>query len=153
MHFSYPCVFSVSRQFIHSYFWRLQIKKLIQYFYIHGSQNAYNVKMAAVCYSENSELSSGIYCRVKDCRPTFPRSFYTAVYPRGQLWTSYSPPWELEISLTLKSWYLRTSPHDIVLRRPTSKSQSPWEPHISQNTVHTVRNVNPQPDKPVLAMK
>jgi hypothetical protein len=24
------------------------------------------------------------------------QSFYTAVYPRRQLWTSYSPPWELE---------------------------------------------------------
>jgi hypothetical protein len=26
------------------------------------------------------------------------QSFYTAVYPRRQLWTSYSLPWELEIS-------------------------------------------------------
>jgi hypothetical protein len=26
------------------------------------------------------------------------QSFYTAVYPRRQLWTSYSPLWELEIS-------------------------------------------------------
>jgi hypothetical protein len=26
------------------------------------------------------------------------QSFYTAVYPRRQLWTSYSPPWDLEIS-------------------------------------------------------
>jgi hypothetical protein len=26
------------------------------------------------------------------------QSFYTAVYPRRQPWTSYSPPWELEIS-------------------------------------------------------
>jgi hypothetical protein len=26
------------------------------------------------------------------------QSFYTAVYPRRQLWTSYSPSWELEIS-------------------------------------------------------
>jgi hypothetical protein len=26
--------------------------------------------------------------------------FYTAVYLRRQLWTSYSPPWELEISQT-----------------------------------------------------
>jgi hypothetical protein len=25
------------------------------------------------------------------------QSFYTAVQPRRQLWTSYSPPWELEI--------------------------------------------------------
>jgi hypothetical protein len=57
-----------------------------------------------------SELSSGLYCRVKwlstdvsevrtasiirDDR----QSFYTAVQPRRQLWTSYSPPWELEIS-------------------------------------------------------
>jgi hypothetical protein len=62
------------------------------------------------------------YTAVKnDCRPTFQRcvlnpwlipddggstrlwnvgrqSFYTAVYPRRQLWTSYSTPWELEIS-------------------------------------------------------
>jgi hypothetical protein len=27
------------------------------------------------------------------------QSFYTAVHPRRQIWTSYSPPWELEISL------------------------------------------------------
>jgi hypothetical protein len=26
--------------------------------------------------------------------------FYTAVHPRKQIWTSYSPPWELEISDT-----------------------------------------------------
>jgi hypothetical protein len=26
------------------------------------------------------------------------QSFYTAVHPRRQFWTSYSPPWELEIS-------------------------------------------------------
>jgi hypothetical protein len=26
--------------------------------------------------------------------------FYTAVHPRRQFWTSYSPPWELEISQT-----------------------------------------------------
>jgi hypothetical protein len=25
--------------------------------------------------------------------------FYTALHPRRQIWTSYSPPWELEISL------------------------------------------------------
>jgi hypothetical protein len=30
------------------------------------------------------------------------QSFYTAVYPRRQLWTSYSPPWELEISQNVK---------------------------------------------------
>jgi hypothetical protein len=55
-----------------------------------------------------SELSSGIYCRVKWLSTKFQRcvlppsvgrqSFYTAVYPRRQLWTSYSPPWELEFS-------------------------------------------------------
>jgi hypothetical protein len=60
-----------------------------------------------------SELSSGLYCRVK-CLSTDNavaddggsthlwnggrQSFYTAVQPRRQLWTSYSPPWELEIS-------------------------------------------------------
>jgi hypothetical protein len=26
------------------------------------------------------------------------------VYPRRQLWTSYSPPWELEISQTTLWW-------------------------------------------------
>jgi hypothetical protein len=80
----------------------------------------------------SSELSSGIYCRVKwlstdvsEVRTAsiirddhdwwwwwlIPddggsmhlwnvgrQSFYTAVYPRRQLWTSYSLPWELEIS-------------------------------------------------------
>jgi hypothetical protein len=30
--------------------------------------------------------------------------FYTAVHPRRQLWTSYSPPWELEISQKLKAF-------------------------------------------------
>jgi hypothetical protein len=30
------------------------------------------------------------------------QSFYTAVQPRRQLWTSYSPPWELEISRKTK---------------------------------------------------
>jgi hypothetical protein len=29
--------------------------------------------------------------------------FYTAVHPRRQFWTSYSPPWELEISRRLLS--------------------------------------------------
>jgi hypothetical protein len=32
------------------------------------------------------------------------QSFYTAVYPRRQLWTTYSPPWELEISQTYGKW-------------------------------------------------
>jgi hypothetical protein len=37
--------------------------------------------------------------------------FYTAVYPRRQLWTSYSLPWELEISQKLSAqcyifWHL-----------------------------------------------
>jgi hypothetical protein len=48
------------------------------------------------------------------------QSFYTAVYPRRQLWTPYSPPWELEISqlnplfvdlVTLVITYLVTSFH------------------------------------------
>jgi hypothetical protein len=26
------------------------------------------------------------------------QSFYTVIHPRRQFWTSYSPPWELEIS-------------------------------------------------------
>jgi hypothetical protein len=71
--------------------------------------------MQDVCILWCSELSSGIYCRVKllstDVSEVLPddggsthlwnvgrQSFYTAVYPRRQLWTSYSPPWELEIS-------------------------------------------------------
>jgi hypothetical protein len=61
-----------------------------------------------------SELSSGIYCHVKwlsadvsavrtatiirDEWTVGRQSFNTAVYPRRQFWTSYSPPWELEIS-------------------------------------------------------
>jgi hypothetical protein len=32
--------------------------------------------------------------------------FYTAVHPRRQFWTSYSAPWELEISQTLHNLYL-----------------------------------------------
>jgi hypothetical protein len=60
-----------------------------------------------------SELSCGIYCRVKWLSTDVSevrtasiirdhpwKSFYTTVYPRRQLWTSYSPPWELEISHT-----------------------------------------------------
>jgi hypothetical protein len=51
-----------------------------------------------------SELSSGIYCRVKllstDVSEVRTASIIRdkSVYPRRQLWTSYSPPWELEIS-------------------------------------------------------
>jgi hypothetical protein len=32
--------------------------------------------------------------------------FYTAVHPRRQIWTSYSPPWELEISQNSYRLYL-----------------------------------------------
>jgi hypothetical protein len=72
----------------------------------------------------SSDLSSGIYCRVKylstdvsEVRAAFViitrrsddvgstylwnvgrQLFYTAAHPRRQTWTSYSPPWELEIS-------------------------------------------------------
>jgi hypothetical protein len=35
-----------------------------------------------------------------NCRPLF----CTAVHPSRQFWTSYSPPWELEISQTLKMY-------------------------------------------------
>jgi hypothetical protein len=68
------------------------------------------------------ELSSGIYCRVKwlstdvsevrtaSIIPLKRRStiFYTAVHHRRQFWTSYSPPWELEISYRyfINSWFL-----------------------------------------------
>jgi hypothetical protein len=61
-----------------------------------------------------SELSFGIYCGVKWLSSDVSevrtasiirvewnvgrQSFYTVVYPRRQFWTSYSPPWELEIS-------------------------------------------------------
>jgi hypothetical protein len=31
------------------------------------------------------------------------QSFYTAVHPRRQIWTSYLPPWELEISQSFNS--------------------------------------------------
>jgi hypothetical protein len=36
--------------------------------------------------------------------------FYTAVYPRRQLWTSYSPSWELEISHNLTDLERTDSP-------------------------------------------
>jgi hypothetical protein len=49
-----------------------------------------------------SELSSGLYCRVRwlstDVTEVRTASIIRAVQPRRQLWTSYSPPWELEIS-------------------------------------------------------
>jgi hypothetical protein len=31
-----------------------------------------------------------------------PQLFYAAVHPRRQIWTSYSPPWELKISISLQ---------------------------------------------------
>jgi hypothetical protein len=31
--------------------------------------------------------------------------FYTAVHPRIQIWTSFSPPWKLEISLITVAWF------------------------------------------------
>jgi hypothetical protein len=40
------------------------------------------------------------------------QSFYTAVQPRRQLWTSYSPPWELEISHRLITVYRVAEPND-----------------------------------------
>jgi hypothetical protein len=67
-------------------------------------------QIVRICHSMISQsvllfrLSSEIYCRVKwlsiDVSEMRTASIIrdTAVYPRRQLWTSYSPPWELEIS-------------------------------------------------------
>jgi hypothetical protein len=76
---------------------------------------------------ECSELSSGMYCRAKifvnrrfrgTCCLVIPddggstylwnvgrQLFYTAVHPRRQFWTSYSQPWELEISHNIE-WFI-----------------------------------------------
>jgi hypothetical protein len=61
-------------------------------------------------YACCSELSSGMYCHVKGRQ-----SFYTAVHPRRQFWTSYSPPWELEISHmhAVCTWTLNQDPDPI----------------------------------------
>jgi hypothetical protein len=40
------------------------------------------------------------------------QSFYTAVHPKRQFWTSYSPPWKLEISLKLYFLCLATKVQD-----------------------------------------
>jgi hypothetical protein len=40
--------------------------------------------------------------------------FYTAVHPRRQFWTSYSPPWELEISQRVGMFIVCTS-HQMLL--------------------------------------
>jgi hypothetical protein len=40
----------------------------------------------------------GAYCLHHQGWNVGRQSFYTAVHPRRQFWTSYSPPWELEIS-------------------------------------------------------
>jgi hypothetical protein len=61
--------------------------------------------------------------------------FYTAVQPRRQLWTSYSPPWELEIShgqhflfnifyMTFKIYYLKLSPTTITYCGTKMKSEA-----------------------------
>jgi hypothetical protein len=42
------------------------------------------------------------------------QSFYTALQPRRQLWTSYSPPWELEISQEVQTLTHRDLSHDNV---------------------------------------
>jgi hypothetical protein len=61
-----------------------------------------------------SELSSWMYCRVKRLSTDVSEvrtasitrdEFYTAVHPRRQFWTSYSPPWELEISQVLSLFF------------------------------------------------
>jgi hypothetical protein len=53
-----------------------------------------------------SELSSGIYCRVKWLSTDVSEVRTASIIrdPRRQLWTSYSPPWELEISQTRNSF-------------------------------------------------
>jgi hypothetical protein len=40
--------------------------------------------------------------------------FYTAVYPRRQIWTSYSPPWELEIWHRQLACSLHCHPQDLL---------------------------------------
>jgi hypothetical protein len=43
------------------------------------------------------------------------QSIYTAVQPRRQLWTSYPPPWELEIShSSYFGWDLRFSQQSVL---------------------------------------
>jgi hypothetical protein len=54
-------------------------------------------------------LGGGLSCPEKDRCSTHlwnvgRQSIYTAVQPRRQLWTSYSPPWELEISQVRHTW-------------------------------------------------
>jgi hypothetical protein len=39
-----------------------------------------------------------VFWDILPCKMIVDQSFYTAVYLRRQLWTSYSPLWELEIS-------------------------------------------------------
>jgi hypothetical protein len=66
-----------------------------------------------------SELSSGIHVGRK--------SFYTAVYPRRQLWTSYSPPWELEISHRWKIFRLCLgSKLDRPVVQPVARHYGDW---------------------------
>jgi hypothetical protein len=55
-----------------------------------------NVKTLATQRKKWTRLMfSAVFWVVLPCKMI---SFYTAVQPRRQLWTSYSPPWELEIS-------------------------------------------------------
>jgi hypothetical protein len=44
------------------------------------------------------QMFRAVFWVVLPCKMIVDQSFYTAVQPRRQLWTSYSPPWELEIS-------------------------------------------------------
>jgi hypothetical protein len=62
------------------------------------------------------------------------QSFYTAVQPRRQLWTSYSPPWELEISYRpyVSSYNVlgASALHTVVYRN--YNCNTPHDPHRTQ---------------------
>jgi hypothetical protein len=51
------------------------------------------------------------------------------VYPRRQLWTSYSPPWELEISRKLRCLLRNTKTQKRVMRWATCHYVSQWFPN------------------------
>jgi hypothetical protein len=80
----------------------------------------------------NSDLSSGMY-GPDDEGSTYVwnvgrQLFYTAVHPRRQIWTSYSPPWELEISQFLKLERMSTfSIHPFILRGVSETLLDTWQ--------------------------
>jgi hypothetical protein len=78
--------------------------------------------------------------------------FYTAVQPRRQLWTSYSPPWELEISHGSNCLlYLKNPPQDAYIQNNqvsslklgcSTKEEEEWKYVLSQIPVHGNECVN-----------